>query len=65
MTTCCFGMIRHDDTYIQDLIPILNNGWVKAVNKKLIAEKKGYEIDAFVWTWNNATGKAQTNILPI
>ena len=47
----------------RDLVPYLDEHWAPTVNKKL--RKKGLFVDAFLWSWNNISGKATTDILLI
>ena len=65
VATCCCGLIQNDDKTIKNLVPSLNNGWIKATNQKLAGENMGFKLDVFIWTWHNAVGKAETNILLI
>mmetsp|Transcript_79065 Transcript_79065/g.118882 ORF Transcript_79065/g.118882 Transcript_79065/m.118882 type:complete len:240 (+) Transcript_79065:196-915(+) len=61
--TCCCGLLNDSDATIRDFVSLLNEGWVKGANKQLI--EKGIKIDIFLWNWQNASGKAETNILLI
>ena len=63
--TCCCGYLLRDDDTIKEMVPALNEGWVRSINQRLLRENKGFKIDCFVWNWHNATGKAETNILLI
>lgn len=63
--TCCCGLIPDDDGTIKEVSQVLNRGWVKSVNKRLLSREEDFKIDIFVWNWHNATGKAETNILLI
>jgi hypothetical protein len=63
VSTCCCGFLNNDDATIRDFVPLLNEGWVKSANKRLL--EKGVKVDAFLWNWQNASGKAETNILLI
>jgi hypothetical protein len=58
-------LIPDDDATIKDLIPALNRGWIKSVNKHLSEGKAGFKLDVFLWQWNNVSGKSETNILLI
>jgi hypothetical protein len=48
---------------IKQYVTLLNDGWVRYANKKLVS--RGFKIDAFHWNWQNSTGKSETNILLI
>jgi hypothetical protein len=63
--TCCCGMLTDTDRTIKSLARLLNEGWMTKTNERLLTEGKEFQMDAFVWCWNNATGKAETNILLI
>jgi len=60
---CCCGLIQNPDSCIKASVSILNDHWVKSVNKKL--SERGFKIDIFLWNWQNASGKAETNIMLI
>jgi hypothetical protein len=60
---CCCGIMRDDETTIKEFVPLLNDTWCKVATKKLM--KRGIKVDAFLWNWQNASGKAETNILLI
>ena len=60
-SSCC--SLRDDVNMTRDLVLYLNEHWVPAVNKKL--RKKGFFVDAFLWSWNNISGMATTDILLI
>jgi hypothetical protein len=62
---CCCGLIPDDDATIKDLIPVLNGGWIKNVNKRLSDGNAGFKLDVFLWQWHNVSGKSETNILLI
>lgn len=61
--TCCCGLLSDDDSTMKVLVPAVNNGWIKATNIKLAQSGHTFAIDTFIWTWHNATGKSETNIL--
>jgi hypothetical protein len=60
---CCCGIMRDNETTIKEFVPLLNDSWCKVATKKLM--KRGIKVDAFLWNWQNASGKAETNILLI
>ena len=61
-THCC-GLIRRDDATVRKAVPQLNDGWVKGINEQI--KGRGYKISCFVWSWNNAMGKASTVVMMI
>lgn len=63
--TLCCGMVTNKDKTMKELVPVLNDGWVKTLNEKLIQANRNFQVDTFLWNWSNATGKAETNILLI
>jgi hypothetical protein len=65
LRSCCCGLIPDDDATIKDLIPALNKGWIRKVNKQLAEGEKGFKLDVFLWQWSNVSGKSETNILLI
>jgi hypothetical protein len=61
---CCCGLSQGDSSStIKQYVTLLNDGWVKYANKKLVS--RGFKIDTFHWYWQNNTGKSETNILLI
>jgi hypothetical protein len=61
---CCCGLMHDADASIKEYVKLLNEKWVKTVaNKKL--QPRGMKIDIFLWNWQNASGKAETNIMLI
>ena len=60
---CCCGLVVDEDATIKRFVDRLNNGWCKKANKVL--QDKGFKVDCFVWNWQNAGGKAETNLLLI
>jgi hypothetical protein len=65
MVTYCCGLIPDPDGSIKEFARVLERGWIKSVNRRLAKREEKFKIDAFVWNWVNATGKAETNILLI
>jgi hypothetical protein len=63
--TCCCGLIPDDDNTMKEVARVLTKGWIKSVNKRLAEREEKFKIDMYVWSWHNATGKAETNILLI
>jgi hypothetical protein len=61
-TSCC-GLMQNDDVTMQKLVPTLNKGWVKGINKKI--KYRGYKISCFLWSWNNPIGKAKTVVMMV
>jgi hypothetical protein len=61
--TCCCGIIQDNDTTIKEAVTVLNENWAKAMNKKLL--ERGFKVECFLWNWQNASGKTETNILLI
>ena len=63
-TVCCCGLSQVDSSStIKQYVALLNDGWIRYANKKLVS--RGFKIDAFHWNWQNNTGKSETNILLI
>lgn len=60
---CCCGLLRDHEGTKKEFVNLLNENWMKTANKKLLG--KGLKIDCFLWNWQNASGKAETNILLI
>lgn len=60
---CCCGMVHDADASIKEYVKLLNDKWVKTANKKL--QSRAVKIDMFLWNWQNASGKAETNIMLI
>ena len=60
---CCCGMIHDVDASVKEYVKLLNDKWVKEANRKL--QPRGVKIDIFLWNWQNASGKAETNIMLI
>eukprot|EP00980_Cylindrotheca_fusiformis_P010624 scaffold2364_cov74-Cylindrotheca_fusiformis.AAC.1 len=61
--TCCCGLFRDHESTKKDFVKLLNDKWAKTANKKL--SRHGFKIDFFLWNWQNASGKAETNIILI
>ncbi|KAL3908823.1 MAG: hypothetical protein SGARI_002890 [Bacillariaceae sp.] len=61
--SCCCGLMHDPDASIKEYVKLLNDKWVKEANKKL--QSRGVKIDMFLWNWQNASGKAETNIMLI
>lgn len=61
-TTCC-GMVVQQDGTIKHNAHLLNKGWAKSTNEKILA-KSGFKISIYVWHWSNISGKAET-IIPL
>jgi hypothetical protein len=61
--SCCCGLLTDDDMTIKEWIPMLNETWVKSTNKKLM--ERAFKIECFLWNWQNASGKTETNIFLI
>jgi hypothetical protein len=62
---CCCGLLSDQDGTKRRFATLLNEGWCKRTNKMLLKNKSGWKVDAFLWNWQNASGKAETNILLI
>jgi len=61
---CCCGLSQSDNaSMIKQYVVLLNDGWVKHANSKL--KTRGFKIDAFLWDWQNTSGKTSKNILLI
>lgn len=65
VSTCCFGFLPNDDATIRSLVPDLNRGWMRATNRRLLREGHDFQLDCYLWNWENAVGKTETNILLI
>ena len=63
--TCCCGFVTDNDETIKRIAGSLNQGWIKSTNESLAKRGKKFRLDTFLWTWHNAVGKAETNILLI
>ena len=62
---CCCGFMNDDDATKRQFVELLNEGWCKQVNKKLQKSNRGVKVDVFLWHWQNASGKSETNIIMI
>jgi len=60
---CCCGLLMDPDETIRQIVPQLNKGWIHNVNERLKGDRAGFHLDAYLWTWHNATGKSETTIL--
>lgn len=61
---CCCGLSQSDDaSMIKQYAALLNDGWVKHANSKI--KTRGFKIDAFLWNWQNSSGKTSAIILLI
>eukprot|EP00529_Nitzschia_sp_RCC80_P026915 CAMPEP_0113464668 /NCGR_PEP_ID=MMETSP0014_2-20120614/13322_1 /TAXON_ID=2857 /ORGANISM="Nitzschia sp." /LENGTH=281 /DNA_ID=CAMNT_0000356761 /DNA_START=93 /DNA_END=938 /DNA_ORIENTATION=- /assembly_acc=CAM_ASM_000159 len=61
---CCCGFLEDPEATKKQYVKQLNDGWMKTcANKKL--GTRGFKADAFLWTWQNASGKSETNIVLI
>lgn len=60
---CCCGLMRDQESTKRRFVELLNEDWVKQANKKLLKNNRGVKLDAFLWNWQNASGKAETNII--
>ena len=63
-TSCC-GLVPNNDKTLLKLVPHLNRVWVPKVNEQLVAHNAPMTLDVYVWSWHNAMGKSETNILLI
>lgn len=63
VVTCCFGIIQNDQKTIKQMVPHLNETWVKEANSKL--EEKGFKLDCYIWTWSNISGASESTVLMI
>ncbi len=61
--SCCCGLMHDADASIKEYVKLLNEGWVKTANKMLLT--RYFKIDIFLWNWQNASGKAETNVMLI
>jgi hypothetical protein len=61
--TCCCGLLLNREGTKKEFVNLLNENWMKVANKKLL--ERGLKIDCFLWNWQNASGKAETNIVLI
>jgi len=61
---CCCGLSQSDNaSMIKQYAILLNDGWVKHANSKI--KTRGFKIDAFLWNWQNSSGKTSANVLLI
>ncbi|KAG7355999.1 hypothetical protein IV203_000685 [Nitzschia inconspicua] len=61
---CCCGLVHDEDASIKEYIKLLNEKWVKTTANKML-QSRGIKIDMFLWSWQNASGKSETNIMLI
>jgi hypothetical protein len=61
---CCCGLVLDPDATKKQYVRQLNDTWVKNVANKQLSTR-GYKVDTFVWNWQNASGKSETNIVLI
>lgn len=62
-SNCC-GLVPDVEGTIRKLVPLLNEGWAKKINAEYY-KPKGYKLSAFVWTWSNVSGTADSVVLLI
>ena len=62
---CCCGFMNDHDATKRRFVKLLNEEWCKQVNKKLLKNNRGVKVDVFLWHWQNASGKSETNIIMI
>lgn len=62
---CCCGILTDQEATKRRFVTLLNTDWTKKANRKLLREGRGVKLDIFLWNWQNASGKAETNILLI
>jgi len=61
---CCCGFMEDPEATKKQYVKQLNDGWIKThANKQL--GTRGFKADAFLWNWQNASGKSETNIVMI
>ena len=59
---CCCGFLEDPEATKKQYVKQLNDGWIKTTANKKLASR-GFKVDAFLWTWQNASGKSETNIV--
>jgi hypothetical protein len=62
--SCC-GMIVDNEATMRKLVPALNKGWIKHINKKLKKGGHEFKVDMFILSWQSPLGKAETCVLLI
>jgi hypothetical protein len=63
-THCC-GLVNDQDGTIKNWVTLLNAGWCKKVNEQINDLGYLYKVSCFVWSWSNASGKAETVVMMI
>jgi hypothetical protein len=63
--TCCCGFMSDDDATKRNYVELLNNDWCKRASKKLNQAGHAFKVDTFLWNWQNASGKSESNIIMI
>lgn len=63
--TCCCGFMSDDDATKRNYVELLNNSWCKQATKKLNQAGHAFKVDTFLWNWQNASGKSESNIIMI
>jgi hypothetical protein len=64
-STCCCGLFPDEDDTIRNVSALLASGWGKNTNRLLKHEQSNFQVDVFLWSWHNVTGKTETIILLI
>jgi hypothetical protein len=62
---CCCGLMRDDVATKRRYVELLNDDWCKKATKKLNDAGHAFKLDTFLWNWQNASGKAESNIIMI
>lgn len=62
---CCCGFMSDAEASKRNYVYLLNEGWCKQASKKLNKAGHAIKVDTFIWNWQNASGKAETNIILI
>ncbi len=62
---CCCGFMNDEEATKRRFVTSLNEKWCKQANKKLLKNSRGVKVDVFLWNWQNASGKSETNIIMI
>ena len=62
---CCCGLMSDEVATKRRYVEMLNDDWCKRASKKLNNAGHAFKLDTFLWNWQNASGKAESNIIMI